>query len=198
MISGFSFYYVLFRYSKRVYYNNNHADFSERLIDGASDGEVELASRSVASTRHRVEAVAPVEAEESEHRQIDANADAGGAVHLERIEVLEAQPAVTSLKESHGVDGSRGVERQGITELEGIFGEDVAAVHVVVVVSRGKRFILVAAHAYDFLTVEHVARGDTVAAKVEAVERRRTDVVGIMAKVAESDTCHQHQLVIKL
>ena len=42
------------------------------LVDGATDGEVELAATGVGGAIHVVEAVAPVEAEKTEHGQIDA------------------------------------------------------------------------------------------------------------------------------
>lgn len=88
---------------------------------------MELASRSVGSAWHLVEAIAPVESQKSEHGQEDTGAHTSGAIHLERVEVLETEPAVTCFQEAHGIDGSRGVKRQGITQLQGIFGEDVAA-----------------------------------------------------------------------
>ena len=68
----------------------NSANLSELL----SDHEVELA----ASVRGIVESPSPVHAEESHNRQEDPDADTGRTLDLERIEITDVGPAVTSLE----------------------------------------------------------------------------------------------------
>ena len=60
-----------------------------------------------------VEAVTPVEAEQAEHRQIDAHAETCRTLHVKRVEVVEPEPAVACLQESESVDG--GLRIQGGT-----------------------------------------------------------------------------------
>ena len=65
------------------------------------------------ATRHAVdviEAIAPVEAEQAKHRQIDTYAHACRTLHVEGIEVLESQPTIACLKESECIYGGLWIE----------------------------------------------------------------------------------------
>ena len=76
------------------------------LVYGRIDGYVEVASPgALGASGHLVEAVAPVKAEQTEHRQIDAHADAGLLVHIEGVILPFVEPALASLQEGEHVDG---------------------------------------------------------------------------------------------
>ena len=49
-----------------------------------------------------IESVSPVNSEQTDHRQEDANTDSGAALDLERIEIAYVRPAVSSFKEEQG------------------------------------------------------------------------------------------------
>ena len=74
-----------------------------------------------------VEAVAPVNTEQTDHRQEDTHAYAGAALDLERIEVLDVAPAVSAFEKSQHEDSGRRLEDYGIAQLHGVFGEDIAS-----------------------------------------------------------------------
>ena len=63
-----------------------------------SDYEVELAL----AVDGVVEAVAPVDAEKADHGKEHAHADTGGTLDLERVEVTDVSPAVSSFEEEVG------------------------------------------------------------------------------------------------
>ena len=75
------------------------------LVDGAADGEVELAVVVTCSPKHIVEAITPVKAQQAKHRQIDADTDTSRTFHIEGIEALEPEPTIACLKESQSIDG---------------------------------------------------------------------------------------------
>ena len=75
-----------------------------------------------------IEAITPVEAEQTEHGQVDTHADTSRTFHLKRVEMLETEPAVACLKEGERIDSGLRVERQRITQLKRIFREDVPPV----------------------------------------------------------------------
>ena len=62
-----------------------------------------------------IEAVAPVEAEQAEHRQIDTHTETRRAFHIEGVEVLEPKPAVTGFEEGQGIDSGLRIQRERIT-----------------------------------------------------------------------------------
>ena len=71
-----------------------------------SDYEVELAL----AVDGVVEAVAPIDAEQADHRKEHTHADSGGALDLEGIEVPDISPAVSSFEEQEGEDGKGFIE----------------------------------------------------------------------------------------
>ena len=74
------------------------------LVYGLVDRDMELAVFAVASG-HIIETVSVVEAEQAEHRQIDAHADTGRLVHIEGVILPFVEPALASLQEGEHVDG---------------------------------------------------------------------------------------------
>ena len=150
------------------------------LVDRASDGEVELAAVGSLVSRNLVEAIAPVKAQQTKHREVDTGTDTGRAVHFEGIEVLESQPTVTRLHETHGINGGCGVERQRITQFHSIFGEDVTTNGNTVTTFWGKGLVLIAPHTYNLTAVEVIV-SQTVTAKIETMERRGTYLLVIIA-----------------
>ena len=71
---------------------------------------MELAVFAVASG-HIIETVSVVEAEQAEHRQIDAHADTGRLIQVERIVLVFVDPSLTSLQEGEQVDCRGRIER---------------------------------------------------------------------------------------
>ena len=68
-----------------------------------SEYEVEVAAATC--SEHLVEAVCPVESHQTYHREEDAYADAGRALHVEGVELVGVVPCVTALEECESVDG---------------------------------------------------------------------------------------------
>ena len=99
-----------------------------QLINRATDGEVELAVVVACGAVHIVEAVAPIEAEQTEHGQVDTHTKTRRTFHIEGVEILEPKPAVTSFEEGQGIDGSLRVQRERVTQLQGVFRQKVAAI----------------------------------------------------------------------
>ena len=52
-----------------------------------------------------VKSVAPVDTEKADHRKEDAHTDSGAAFDLERIEIPDVGPAVSSFEEQQREDG---------------------------------------------------------------------------------------------
>ena len=109
-----------------------------------SDKEVELASVLL----HRiVETVAPVDTEQTDHREEPPHADTCGTLDLERIELLDVRPAVSTLKEAQHEDRGLWLEDDRITELHRELVIDIAGIVAVGVVRgrlpRGKIVVLV-------------------------------------------------------
>ena len=98
------------------------------LVNRTTDGEVELAMVVARGTVNVVEAVAPVEAEQAEHRQIDAHAETCRSFYIEWVKVVEPEPAVARLQEGKGIDGSLRIQGERITHLQGVFRHYVAAI----------------------------------------------------------------------
>ena len=78
-----------------------------------------------------VETVGPVDTHQSDHRQVNADTEAGRAFHVEGIEVACIAPCVTSLKESESVDGGV-AQHERIAQLE---GEAVVGIGIVAAVA---------------------------------------------------------------
>ena len=80
------------------------------LVNRTTDGEVELAMVAARGAVDVVEAVTPVEAKQTKHRQEDAHTETGRSFHIKRVEIVEPEPAVACLQEGEGVDGSLWIE----------------------------------------------------------------------------------------
>ena len=72
-----------------------------------SDDKVEIASASLRAAVWAVETVGPVDTHQPDHREEDADADAGRPFQVERIEVFQVRPCVTGFDEDQSVDGRR-------------------------------------------------------------------------------------------
>ena len=73
----------------------------------------------VVDSGNRVETVAPVEAKQAEHWQIDAHAQTDRLVHLEGIVFAFVNPTLTSLHKSQHIDSGRRVQRNRVAQLGG-------------------------------------------------------------------------------
>ena len=144
-----------------------------------------------------VEAVAPVDTEQTDHREEHPHADTCRTLDLERIELLDVRPAVTSLKEAQHEDRGLRLEDDRVTELHRELVIDIAGIVAVGVVRchvpRRKGVVLVATEGDDIGSVGVVAR-HAVSSDPEALERRVTPSAVVVAKVAELRACHDHEV----
>ena len=169
------------------------------LVDRATDGEVELAVVLTRGTIDVVEAIAPVETQQAKHRQEDADAETCGAFHLEGVEVLEAEPTVTSLEEGQGIDGGLRIQRERITHLQGVLGHEVTTCATragVVIIARREGVVAVATHTHQ-LTAIHGDVVQAITTEIVTVERRGTDLTVEVAQIAKAHTGHHHELVVE-
>ena len=83
------------------------------VLELLSDHEVELAL----SVYRIVESPSPVNSEKSDHRQEDSHTHTGRPLDLERIEIPDVRPAVTSLKEEQCIDCGLRLKDNRISEL---------------------------------------------------------------------------------
>ena len=149
---------------------------------------------------HIIEAIAPVEAQQAEHRQIDADADTSRTLHIKRVESIEPEPAVTRLQEGQGIDGGLWIQRERITHLQSVFCHNVTAIASrtgAAVEARRQRVVGIATHTDQLAAVERIV-AQAIAAKEETVERRGTDLVVVVAQIAEAHAGHHHKFLIKL
>ena len=107
-----------------------------------TENEMEVAT---AATTHLVgiESPSPVNAEQSEHWQVNAHTYAGRAFKVKRVKVFKLAPAVTGFKESECPYICRLVQENRVTELYGQFRIQVTVISVisisVTLTYRGKR-----------------------------------------------------------
>ena len=166
------------------------------LVDRASDGEVELAVVVACGAKHVVEAIAPVETEQAEHRQVDTHADSCRTLHIEGVEVLEPEPAVTSLKEGQGVDGSLRIQRERVTQLQSVFRHHVTTLVGIVIITWCQRVVSITTHTDQFAAVERIV-AQTVATQEETMERRGADLLVKVTQITEAHTGHHHEFLIE-
>ena len=143
-----------------------------------------------------VEAVAPVEAEQAEHRQIDAHTETSRTLHIERVEVLKAKPAVTSLKEGQRIDGGLRVKRQRIAQFKGVFREHVATSCASVVVTRCKRIVAITTHTHQLAAIKRIVV-QAIATEEITMEWGRANLRVEVTEIAKAHTGHQHKFLIK-
>ena len=159
---------------------------------------MELAARGVRSTRYFIETIAPVETEHAEHREIYSHAETGRTIQVERVELVETEPAVTGLHKCEGINHCRRVKSERITQLHGIFREDVTTLIAIQRISRCQRSVGITSHADELSSIEVIRAREAVAAETETLERSDADVRVIIAKEAETGACHDDQLVVDL
>ena len=127
-----------------------------------------------------VEAVAPVDADEAEHRHIESHADACRVVHLEGLELLDGAPRVAAFEETENVGCDAGAFDDGLAQFEGVAVEDGGTV------VGAEAGVLVAAQGHHFAAVED-PRGEAVAADIVASEGREADVAVVVAHISEAE-----------
>ncbi len=128
----------------------------------------------------RVEAPSPVDTHESEHREEEAYTDAGGALEVEGVVVLDVGETVTRFDESQRPDGGVLLEGDGVADFHGVLIIQVSHVAADRGVVRGEGARLVAAHGDVFGGVTGVT-GHAVAAHIEGLEGR----FGVLVEVPE-------------
>ena len=149
-----------------------------------SEHEVELASATGA--KHFVEAVSPVNAEETEHRQVEAHTHAGASLEVERRELLHRCPAITCLGKRQGVDCGRWLEHEREVELHA-----ESAVGIPFVAPRCELSVLITAHG-NCLGGICIASRHAVAAEIEGLEGG-LDVLVPRAEQSEVGAGHEHE-----
>ena len=102
------------------------------MLKFLSEHKVELAS----AVFFVVESPAPIDAEQTEHGQIDSQADAGRAFQVERVEFFEIAPAVTRFDECQCPDVGLSFQQNRVAQFHG-----EARVEVAVVVAVGAVFL---------------------------------------------------------
>ena len=144
-----------------------------------------------------VETVAPVHAQESDHREEDTDADTGTALDLERVELADVRPAVTALEEAEDIDGGLRLEDHRVAEFHRKLVVDVAGVGTGGAVRRDTHrregIVLITTQGDDFRSVGHVSR-HTVTAHLEAFERGIAPVAVVVAEETELRPAHQHEV----
>lgn len=121
-----------------------------RLSELLSEDEVELRTSAIAGLVF-VEAPAPVDTEQAEHRQIDADTDTGRAFQIEWVELLEVAPAVTGFEKRQRPDIGRLIEQQRVSELDCEFGIQITVITIITASSvRSQRTGGITAHANHF------------------------------------------------
>ena len=85
------------------------------VLELLTDHEVELAS---AISVMIVKSVSPVNSKETDHRQEDSDTGAGRSSDLERIEISDIRPTVTSLKEQQCIDSRLRLKYHRIAKLD--------------------------------------------------------------------------------
>ena len=143
-----------------------------------------------------IEAIAPVEAKQAEHRQIDTHAETCRTLHIERIEVLEPEPAVTGFEEGQGIDGGLWIQRERITQLQGVFREHVATLVGIVIGTRRQRVVGITTHTHQLAAVHGIA-AQAIAAHEVTMEGRRPNLLVIVAQIAEAHAGHHHEFLIE-
>ena len=141
---------------------------------------------STAVSPYLVETVRPVDAEESEHAEVDARTHAGAPLEVEGREIADVGPAVSGLGESDGIDCGGGLQQEGEVELYGEF-----AIGVSLISAGSELAVLISAHR-DCLGSVGVVSGHAVTSEVECLEGGLV-VLGPGSEQTEVGTGHQHK-----
>ena len=80
---------------------------------------MELRASGSCSVESFLEAVCPIDSEQSDHGEENSDADSGGAFHVEWVEFVDVRPGVTSFDESEGEDGGGCLEHEWVAQFEG-------------------------------------------------------------------------------
>lgn len=79
---------------------------------------MELTATNLPAVHGFLEAVSPVDTEQADHRKLDAHAQTGRPLHIERIELTHLVPSVTTFEEGKGVHRSGRFKHQRVAQLE--------------------------------------------------------------------------------
>ncbi len=152
---------------------------------------MELALAVLVGAVNLVEAPAPVDTEQAEHRQIDAHTQTRTTLEVERIVFGDIRETVTRLDKSQRPNRGTLLQSNRVAQLHGEF-----VIHITHVAPRGgivrrERARRVTTHGYIVGGIARVAR-HTVTTHVEALEGR-LGVFIIVSQVTEFGTRHQHK-----
>ena len=154
------------------------------MLKFLSKHEVKLTA--AASAPYFVEAVAPVYAKESEHRQIYSRTHTGASFEIEGREVAHGSPAVARFGEDKGIDGGGGLKHEWEVKLE-----SEASVGVAFIAPWSELAIVVAAHGHCLCGI-CIGSRHAVATEVEGL-KGSADVAVVAAEQREVRSCHEHQ-----
>jgi hypothetical protein len=171
--------------------------WGEGLLELLTDDEVEVALAVLAGqftlrVETLVEAVAPVDAQHTDHRQEDADTSTKRALESKWVEILERSPGITSLGKSETVDGAGSLEHEWEAELgyeTSVASSDISAVTV------GDGTILVTTQRDVLGDVARRVVRVTVTTHEVAIERRNLVLI-IVTQEAHIGTSVEHEGVL--
>src|SRR5690554_126579 len=144
---------------------------------------MELGSRHVGSSCYVVETPSVIEPHQTEHRQENPYTHTRGPVKVEGVEVLETFVGVSGLEKPKCVYRGRRIQRQGIPQFHGVFGDDGRTF------PRGEAEVVVTAQPDDLASVERKTRqGGT--SQVESLKGRESLVFVVIPQVPETYSRH--------
>ena len=72
-------------------------------LEFLSEDKVEVASRIGLAAEYFVEAVSPVNAKQTDHRQEDTDTHSKGALHVQWVKVFDVVPCITAFGKSQAI-----------------------------------------------------------------------------------------------
>ena len=146
------------------------------LVEALAYAEVELTTAG-----GTIESVAPVNTDESQHGQIETDAEACGVVQLEGLELGEVGPTVTTLEEAQHPNNGTGTLDDGLTQFKREAIEDRATIEGI------QRVVLIASQG-DHLTTIKDPGGETVTAEEIASKGGQSDVIVVVSHPTKAET----------
>ena len=121
-----------------------------------------------------VEAISPVNAQKTDHRQEYPHANAGRPLDLEGIEVFDVRPAVSAFQEPENEDSRLRLQNHRIAQLDSKLIIDISRI-IACIIGRDclwrQRLILVSTQRYDVRAIG-IVPGHSASADPETLERR--------------------------
>ena len=133
------------------------------------------------TTGSAIEAIAPVNTNESQHGQIETDAEACGVVQLKRLELGEVGPTITTLEEAQHPNNGTGTFNDGLTQFKCEAVEDRTTVEGI------QRVVLIATQGDHLSTIKDPG-GETVTAEEIASKGGQSDVIVVVSHPTKAET----------